>query len=89
MSRVEFERCEIERLLGLLDARLQERGVPGSVCVVGGAAIAATVHDAPTNRRMPAGGAVTHVDADVTPVSARASVVVLTQAGRPLIGARL
>lgn len=46
MSLVEFERSEIERLLGLLDDRLQKRGVPGSVYVVGGAAIAVTVHDA-------------------------------------------
>ena len=46
MSLVEFERDEIQRLLGLLDARLQKRGVPGSVYVVGGAAIAVTVYDA-------------------------------------------
>lgn len=46
MSPVEFERDEIQRLLGLLDARLQKRGVPGSVYVVGGAAIAVTVYDA-------------------------------------------
>ncbi len=46
MSLVEFERDEIQRLLGLLDARLQTRGVPGSVYVVGGAAIAVTVDDA-------------------------------------------
>ena len=46
MSLVAFERGEIERLLGLLDARLQERGVPASVYVVGGAAIAMTVYDA-------------------------------------------
>jgi hypothetical protein len=46
VSLVEFERDEIQRLLGLLDARLQKRGVPGSVYVVGGAAIAVTVYDA-------------------------------------------
>ena len=46
MSPVELDRSDIERLLGLLDARLQERGVTGSVYVVGGAAIAMTVHDA-------------------------------------------
>lgn len=46
MTLVEFERTEIERLLGLLDARLQKRGVPGSLYVVGGAAIAVTVYDA-------------------------------------------
>ncbi|MGO4363476.1 DUF6036 family nucleotidyltransferase [Terrabacter sp. RAF57] len=46
MTLVEFERSEIERLLGLLDVRLQKRGVPASVYVVGGAAIAVTVHDA-------------------------------------------
>lgn len=42
---VEFERAEIERLLGLLDGRLQKRGVAASVYVVGGAAIAVTVYD--------------------------------------------
>lgn len=46
MSLLEFERSEIERLLGLLDTRLQERGASGSVYVVGGAAIAMTVYDA-------------------------------------------
>lgn len=46
MSSVGFDRTEIERLLGLLDRRLQERGVASSVYVVGGAAIAMTVHDA-------------------------------------------
>ena len=46
MSLVELDRSEIERLLGLLDMRLQERGVSGSVYVVGGAAIAMTVYDA-------------------------------------------
>ncbi|MEO7269344.1 MAG: DUF6036 family nucleotidyltransferase [Knoellia sp.] len=45
MSIVEFERSDIERLLGLLDARLRKRGIPGSIYVVGGAAIAVTVHD--------------------------------------------
>ncbi len=46
MSPVELGRDEIHRLLSLLDSRLQERGVPGSVYVVGGAAIAVTVNDA-------------------------------------------
>lgn len=46
MSAVEFERAEIVRLLGLLDGRLRARGVAASVYVVGGAAIAVTVHDA-------------------------------------------
>ena len=36
---------EIERLLGLLDARLRSRGVRASIYVVGGAAIAMTVVD--------------------------------------------
>lgn len=45
MSPVEFERREIERLLGLLDERLTEQGARGSVYVVGGAAIAVTVRD--------------------------------------------
>ncbi len=45
MSPVEFARAEIERLLGLLDRRLHERGVAASVYVVGGAAIAVTVYD--------------------------------------------
>lgn len=46
MTLVGFERNEIERLLGLLDSRLRERGARGSVYVVGGAAIAMTVYDA-------------------------------------------
>lgn len=46
MSSVEFERAEIQRLLGLLDGRLRERGVSASVYVVGGAAIAVTVYGA-------------------------------------------
>lgn len=46
MSSVEFEGAEIERLLGLLDGRLQARGVAAGVYVVGGAAIAVTVYDA-------------------------------------------
>lgn len=45
MSLVEFDRAQIERLLGLLDERLQARGVRGSVYVVGGAAMAVTVSD--------------------------------------------
>ena len=45
MSLVAFDRSEIERLLLLLDARLQQRGTAGSVYVVGGAAIAMTVYD--------------------------------------------
>ena len=46
MSLVQFDRTEIERLLELLDERLRTRGVSGSVYVIGGAAIAVTVHDA-------------------------------------------
>lgn len=46
MTLVQFDRTEIERLLGLLDERLRTRGVSGSVYVIGGAAIAVTVHDA-------------------------------------------
>lgn len=45
MTLVEFERGEIERLLGLLDERLKARGARGSIYVVGGAAIAVTVRD--------------------------------------------
>ncbi len=43
MTKVAFERDDIERLLGLLDVRLRARGVSGSVYVVGGACIAMTV----------------------------------------------
>lgn len=46
MSLVQFDRTEIERLLGLLDRRLRHRGVSASVYVVGGAAIAVTIYDA-------------------------------------------
>lgn len=42
---VELHAEEIERLLGLLDARLRSRGVRASIYVVGGAAIAMTVVD--------------------------------------------
>ncbi len=45
MSMVEFDRAQIERLLAMLDRRLQERGVAASLYVVGGAAIAVTVSD--------------------------------------------
>ena len=45
MSQVAFERGDIERLLGLLDDRMQAREARGSVYVVGGAAIAVTVRD--------------------------------------------
>lgn len=41
----EFDRREIERLLGLLDGRLRARGIAASVYVVGGAAIAMGVLD--------------------------------------------
>lgn len=44
-SLVGFKAEEIERLLGLLDARLRSRGVRASIYVVGGAAIAMTVVD--------------------------------------------
>jgi hypothetical protein len=46
VTLVELDRTEIERLLGLLDKRLKQRGVSASVYVVGGAAIAVTVYDA-------------------------------------------
>lgn len=46
MSLVQFERTEIERLLGILDRRLRDRGVSASLYVVGGAAIAVTIYDA-------------------------------------------
>jgi hypothetical protein len=46
VNLVEFEREQIERLLGVLDARLKARGTPASVYVVGGAAIAMTIYDA-------------------------------------------
>lgn len=47
MSRgpVEFQAGEIQRLLGLLDARLRKRRLRASIYVVGGAAIAVTVMD--------------------------------------------
>ena len=45
MSMVEFDRAEIERLLGMLGRKLQDRGVAASLYVVGGAAIAVTVSD--------------------------------------------
>lgn len=42
---VEFDKDRIEQLLAMLDARLRARGVATSVYLVGGAAIALTVHD--------------------------------------------
>ena len=47
---VEFDRDRIHQLLALLDARLKERGIAGSVYLVGGAAIALTVRDSRRTR---------------------------------------
>lgn len=87
---VEFDRNRIQQLLLLLDARLKKRGVGASVYLVGGAAIALSVHDSRRTRDVDAivsnqaviGEAAAVADSEHLPRSW------LNQAARPWIPAR-